>query len=77
MKKSEREELRSKTVDELNELIKEAREELLKGRLSQVAEGAGIGLRARQLSRNIARMLTFINEKRQAAAVSAGSEVQA
>ncbi|NRA40467.1 MAG: 50S ribosomal protein L29 [Planctomycetes bacterium] len=66
MKKSEREELRTKTIEELQDMIKEAREELLKGRLAQVAEGAGIGLRARQLSRNIARMLTFINEKKQA-----------
>ena len=66
MKKSEREELRQLSVEELQAKITESREELLKGRLEQVAEGAGIGVRARHLSRNIARMLTIIKEKEQA-----------
>lgn len=66
MKKSEREELRQQSVEELQAAIKEAREELLKGRVEAVTENAGLGVRARQLRRNIARMLTIINEKKQA-----------
>ena len=66
MKKSEREELRQQSVEELQAAIKEAREELLKGRVEAVTESAGLGVRARQLRRNIARMLTIINEKKQA-----------
>lgn len=66
MKKSEKEELRQMSADDLQAAIKEAREELLKGRIEQVTEGAGIGVRARELRRRVARMLTILKEKSKA-----------
>ncbi len=66
MKKSEIEELRQQSVEDLQASIKENRQELLNGRFEQVAEGTGHGVKSRQLRRDIARKLTIINEKKKA-----------
>ena len=66
MKKSEREALSQHSVEELQAAIKEARETLLKGRIEQVTDNSGLGGKAKDLRRNIARMLTIIKQKEQA-----------
>jgi len=67
MKKSEIEELRSKSVEELEQLVQAHREQLMQGRFQRVSKGEGLGVKARALSRNVARLLTIIAEKKAAA----------
>lgn len=64
MKKTEMEELRALSIDELHARIDEARRGLLQGRIAQVAEGTRRGAAARTARRQIARMLTIIQQKK-------------
>ena len=68
MKKSEVQDLRDKSIEELEAAVVAAREELFKGRFKQATEGQGLGVQARNLRRQVARLLTVINEKKAAAA---------
>jgi len=63
MKKEAKDDLRSKPIEELREIVAEYREELLQGRIRGAIEGNGLGMRGRQLRRDIARCLTVIGEK--------------
>jgi large subunit ribosomal protein L29 len=64
MKQTVVEELRALSVDELQTRVDQARRELLQGRIVQVTEGTRRGAAASNTRRNIARMLTIINEKK-------------
>jgi len=68
MKKTEIQELRSKTVEELEQLVQAHREELMQGRFKRVTQGESLGIKGRAVRRNIARLLTIITEKKAAAA---------
>ena len=68
MKKTDIQELRSKTVEELEQLVQAHREELMQGRFKRVTQGEGLGVKARAMRRNIARLMTIITEKKAAAA---------
>lgn len=63
MKATEKQELRDLTVEELRELANSKREQLFRGRLSQATEGKGLGVKARVIRRDIARLETLITEK--------------
>ncbi len=67
MKRSAKTELRAKNVDDLRKQSLELREQLFKGRMTTAIEGKGLGGKARQLRRQIARIETFINQSGQAA----------
>ncbi len=67
MKRSAKTELRAKSVDDLRKQSLELREQLFKGRMTTAIEGKGLGGKARQLRRQIARIETFINQSGQAA----------
>ena len=69
MKATDKQELRALSVEELREQALAKREELFRGRLSQATEGEGLGMKARNLRRVIARLETLIQEK-----YKAGSE---
>ena len=69
MKTTEKQELRALSVEELRAQAAAKREELFKGRLSQATEGEGLGIKARNIRRDIARLETIITEK-----TKAGSE---
>ncbi len=66
MKKTDIEELRQQSVEELNTKITEARKELLDQRFSQAIEGVQRNASYRNARRDIARMQTIIAEKKQA-----------
>ncbi|MDA3959565.1 MAG: 50S ribosomal protein L29 [Planctomycetota bacterium] len=68
MKKSEIQDLRTKSIEELETSLQAHREELMRGRFDQVTKGEGIGVRARSLRRNVARLQTIIAEKKGEAA---------
>lgn len=63
MKSTEKQELRQLSVEELRELATSKREQLLRGRVSQATEGKGLGVKARIIRRDIARLETLITEK--------------
>lgn len=63
MKRTDMQELRALSVEDLREQANAKREQLFRGRLSQATEGAGLGMKARGLRRDIARIETLITEK--------------
>lgn len=63
MKTTEKQELRALSVEELREQMQAKREQLFRGRLSQATEGQGLGVKARVIRRDIARLETLITEK--------------
>lgn len=71
MKRTAKNELRAKSAADLAKQAAELRAELFKSRVAQSVEGKGIGGKKRQLRRQIARLETFINQQRQAAAAKA------
>lgn len=64
MKRDDLKLLRDKSVDELQAEVVTLREELLKGRFSQALEGTGLGVQARAKRRQVARLMTIINQKK-------------
>jgi ribosomal protein L29 len=66
MKRSDLQDLRAKSVDELKDEIDDCRKQLMDGRIAGVVEGKGLGMQAHNLRRHIARCLTLINDKEQA-----------
>jgi large subunit ribosomal protein L29 len=62
-------EFRSKTVDELRQEEKDLRKELFNLRFQKVTGEIENPLRIRRVRKNIARVLTVINEKMKAVAV--------
>lgn len=68
MKKSNKAELRSKSVEDLQALAKAARESLMKARFAKSAEGKAITMQQRVQRRQVARLETLIAEKKSAAA---------
>jgi ribosomal protein L29 len=71
VKRTAKNELRAKSAQDLAKQAAELREQLFKGRLTQSVEGKGLGGKARQLRRQIARIETFINQQKQSAAAKA------
>lgn len=67
MKNSELQELRTQDVADLQSQIVDLRRELLDGRIKSVTQGETPGMAKRRLRRQIARLLTIINEKKAAA----------
>jgi ribosomal protein L29 len=68
MKKSNKAELRAKSVEDLQALVKSARENLMKARFAKSAEGKAITMQQRVQRRQVARLETLIAEKKSAAA---------
>ena len=68
MKKSNKAELRAKSVEDLQALAKAARESLMKARFAKSAEGKAITMQQRVQRRQVARLETLIAEKKSAAA---------
>jgi len=68
MKKSNKAELRAKSVEDLAALAKSARDTLMKGRFAKSAEGKAITMQQRVQRRQVARLETMIAEKKSAAA---------
>lgn len=64
MKLTEKQELRALPIADLRQQANEKREQLFRGRLSQAVEGQGLGMKARTIRRDIARIETVITEKR-------------
>jgi ribosomal protein L29 len=62
MKRDQRQELRGKSAQELQDMVKAMREELLKGRIAGAVEGKRMGMRKRKLRNDIARCMTIITE---------------
>ncbi len=71
MKKSNKAELRAKSLDDLQALAKAARETLMKGRFAKSAEGKAISMQQRVQRRQVARLETMIAEKKSAAKAGA------
>lgn len=70
MKRTELEELRTKSIDELKALVQEKKEALFRGRVGQALEGEGLGVQERKIRRDIARILTLIRSAELAAAAT-------
>jgi ribosomal protein L29 len=68
MKKSNKAELRAKSAEDLQALVKSARDTLMKGRFAKSAEGKAITMQQRVQRRQVARLETMIAEKKSAAA---------
>jgi ribosomal protein L29 len=64
MKRTAKAELRGKSVDELKKMGHELREGMFKGRIAGAVEGKGLGGKARQMRRQIARIETLLSEQR-------------
>lgn len=64
MKKEDKKALAEKSVEELQAEVTTLREDLLKGRLAQAVENQPLGMSARKARRQIARLLTIINQKK-------------
>jgi ribosomal protein L29 len=71
MKKSNKAELRAKSVEDLQALVKAARENLMKARFAKSAEGKAITMQQRVQRRQVARLETLIAEKKSAAKAGA------
>ncbi len=67
MKKNAKADLRAKSVDELKKEIVELRGTMLKARFAQSLEGKAMGVKYRNLRRQIARLNTIITQKQKAA----------
>jgi len=63
MKKTVKAELRAKSADDLKVLAKAARETMLKSRIAKSVEGKAIGIKQRDLRRQVARLETLLSEK--------------
>jgi ribosomal protein L29 len=63
MKRSAKAELRSLPVEDLQKQAAELREQIFKGRVARAVEGKGLGAKARDLRRRIARLETIITER--------------
>ena len=63
MKKTVKAELRAKSADDLKVMAKAARESMLKGRIAKSVEGKAIGIKQRDLRRQVARLETLLSEK--------------
>ncbi len=68
MKRTAKAELRSASAADLGKKSLELREQLLKGRLAGAVEGKGLGIKARHLRRQIARIETILGEQKRSAA---------
>ena len=68
MKRTAKAELRAKPVDELAKQANELRAELLKSRIAGAVEGKAQGGRKRDNRRMIARIETFLAQKKKAKA---------
>ncbi len=68
MKRTAKAELRATSAVDLGKKALELREQLLKGRLAGAVEGKGLGIKARQMRRQIARIETILGEQQLAAA---------
>ncbi len=71
MKKSIKQALRAKTVDELQAEAGQLQGDMLKARLSTTLEGKRLGVRIRASRRHIARINTLLRERELAAAPKA------
>ena len=71
MKKSAKQGLRAKTIDELKTETVQLRSDMLKSRLSTTVEGKRLGVRHRAQRRQIARIATILRERELAAAAKA------
>lgn len=71
MKKTVIAELRAKSAEDLQVLVKSARETLMKGRFAKSAEGKAITMQQRVQRRQVARLETLISEKKSAAKAGA------
>lgn len=71
MKKTAKAELRAKSADDLQVLVKAARDTLMKGRFAKSAEGKAITMQQRVQRRQVARLETMIAEKKSAAKAGA------
>ncbi|MBA2482380.1 MAG: 50S ribosomal protein L29 [Planctomycetes bacterium] len=63
MKKSEKNTLREKTPEELQGMVAELRDSMLKGRFSVALEGKTMGVKYRAQRRQIARISTILSQK--------------
>jgi ribosomal protein L29 len=70
MKTSAKNDLRGKTADDLKAMAKEARDTMFKARISKSVEGKAIGIKYRDLRRQIARIETILGEKARAASTA-------
>ncbi len=68
MKRTAKAELRATSAVDLGKKALELREQLLKGRLAGAVEGKGLGIKARQMRRQIARIETILGEQQRSAA---------
>lgn len=71
MKKSIKQALRAKTVDELQAEAGQLQGDMLKARLTTTLEGKRLGVRIRASRRHIARINTLLRERELAAAPKA------
>jgi ribosomal protein L29 len=71
VKKSIKQALRAKTVDELQAEAGQLQGDMLKARLSTTLEGKRLGVRIRASRRHIARINTLLRERELAAAPKA------
>lgn len=71
MKKTVIAELRAKSAEDLQVLVKSARETLMKGRFAKSAEGKAITMQQRVQRRQVARLETLISEKKSVAKAGA------
>ena len=72
--KKEREELRHKTVEELEISLRDAKKELLEIRTNIATRQEEDNNRSKMLKRRIARILTVITEKQHAVAAAAAGD---
>ena len=68
MKKTAKAELRAKATEDLQVLVKTARETLMKARFTKSVEGKAITIQQREQRRQVARLETMIAEKQAAKA---------
>ncbi len=66
MKRSELQDLRARSLDDLRAEVEDARKQLMFGRFGAAVEGQGLGAKARLLRRHIARCQTIITQKQKA-----------
>jgi ribosomal protein L29 len=71
VKKSAKAELRAKSAEDLRKEATTLREQLFRGRMAAAVEGKGLGGKARQMRRQIARIETFLNQQATAGAAAA------
>lgn len=63
MKRTEVSKLRDKSADELNGIVGELRDAMLKARIARSMEGKQAGMQYRAMRRQIARIQTLIGQK--------------